>query len=60
MNTVHAFFETRYNEIMRTKLGTESKYERLQVLHNDICKAYMDKLNERPHALLQEIELQIC
>lgn len=57
---VHEFFNKRYREILQTRLGRRSKYEQLQVLHRDICTAYQDKPDERPHALVQEIELQIC
>lgn len=57
---VHAHFNRRYKEILQTRLGRRSKYEQLQVLHRDICTAYQDKPSERPHALVQEIELQIC
>ncbi|WJY27419.1 hypothetical protein [Sporosarcina trichiuri] len=57
---VQQFFDRRYSEIMTSRSPFISKQERLQILQQDICSAYREKPAERPHALLRDIELQLC
>lgn len=61
MNTcVVTFFHNRYRDIIKSKLSRGSRSERLSVLLRDILMAYQDSPENRPDALIMEIEMQIC